>query len=85
MAVNEEGHGYIATVAVRFPGSVCTPDVVEKSGQLRQTQDVPVPTGLTGAFQRLLQIYREYRSATAQPSAQPGQQDKEALAQVDAG
>ena len=29
--------------------------------------------GLTGAFQRLLQIYREYRSASAKPSAQPSQ------------
>jgi hypothetical protein len=52
---------------------VCKPDVVEKSDQIRPKQDNPARPGITGAFQRLLQIYREYKSATARPSAQPCQ------------
>jgi hypothetical protein len=30
-------------------------------------QDHPVPPGITVAFQRLLEIYREYRNAAVRP------------------
>ena len=37
--------------------------VVKNPAPARTMQDNPVPHGITGAFQRMLQIYREYRNA----------------------
>lgn len=48
------------------------PRLVSKTDKLRVVQHDPVPTGVMGLFQRLLQIYREYRKATERPSSQPG-------------
>jgi hypothetical protein len=45
-------------------------ELVKNPGPIRPMQDNPVPPGITGAFQRLLQIYREYRTAAVRPDAQ---------------
>ena len=63
-----------ATVAVRFWISSCTSEFVDKQDAPETTQCEPVPTGITGAFRRLLQIYRSYRKTISSPSAQPNEQ-----------
>jgi hypothetical protein len=40
--------------------------------KLPQIEDRPAPIGLSGAFRRLLQIYRAHRNAAARLMAEPG-------------
>ena len=49
--------------ALFVPGRVHL-ELVKKSGKIPPLQDQPVPTGVPGVFQRMLQIYREYKKAT---------------------
>jgi hypothetical protein len=37
---------------------------MERLDQLRPAHDEPVPPGISGTYQRLLQIYRAYRAAS---------------------
>jgi hypothetical protein len=39
--------------------------------KLPQIEETRVPTGVSGAFRRLLQIYRACRNAAARPTAEP--------------
>jgi hypothetical protein len=48
---------------------------MEQVGQGRPTPDSPVPSGITGAFRRLLQAYRSYRSAVPNSATPDAQQD----------
>ena len=70
MADNVWTRASYATVVVRFAMVAFNLGLLKNVSKLRDTQDDPVPTGITGAFRRLLQAYRAYKEAATRRTSE---------------